>query len=288
MRIRSLKPDFFKDEELAELPPLTRILFEGLWCLADKEGRLEDRPKYIKAEVLPYDNCDVEKMLQVLHDAKKGEAIEKQQGSNRNGFITRYHANGRSYIQINAFKKNQRISGKEAETASEYPPPPKRSTEGIACEAIEKQPGSIGDQLESQEGKGREGKGKEGKGPHVPGGAEQLQQIWNKYAKTSRLVECKALSKERRVKANLRLSARPIEEWQAIISKMALTPFLNGQGSRGWRADFDWLVANDTNALRVMEGKYDDTGGNSSSQAENRSRSGGPKPDLAVYEEFSR
>jgi len=47
-RIRSLKPDFFKDEDLAVLPFEARLLFEGLWCYADKEGRLEDRPKYLK------------------------------------------------------------------------------------------------------------------------------------------------------------------------------------------------------------------------------------------------
>ena len=26
---------------------------------------------------------------------------------------------------------------------------------------------------------------------------------------------------------------------------------------RGWKADFDWLIANDTNVLKVLEGKYD-------------------------------
>ena len=58
-RSRNIKPGFFLNDDLAECEPLARLLFAGLWCIADREGRLEDRPKRIKIEVLPYDNCDV-------------------------------------------------------------------------------------------------------------------------------------------------------------------------------------------------------------------------------------
>ncbi|HAG51728.1 MAG TPA: hypothetical protein DCL42_10415 [Deltaproteobacteria bacterium] len=44
-RIRYVKPDFFKDEDVAELPDKTKLLYIGLWCFADKSGRIEDRPK---------------------------------------------------------------------------------------------------------------------------------------------------------------------------------------------------------------------------------------------------
>ena len=139
-----MKPQFFFDEELADHPALTRLLFIGLWCLADKEGRLEDRPKYIKAEVLPYDDCEVEPMLTALHDSK---------------FIFKYESGGRNYIQVVNFLKHQRISGKEAEGVSEFPPPDGEAIGkhlGSNGEAPGKHPGA-------QEGKGREGK-EEGKG----------------------------------------------------------------------------------------------------------------------------
>lgn len=57
-RIRYLKPDFFKDEDLAEHPFWIRLLFQGLWNIADREGRLEDRIKRINVDVFPYDNVD--------------------------------------------------------------------------------------------------------------------------------------------------------------------------------------------------------------------------------------
>ena len=135
MRIRTIKPGFFTHEEIAELSPLARILFIGLWCMADVAGRLEDRPKRIKIEVLPYDKADADALLNEI------------QGR---GFIERYAVDGVRIIQVKNFEKHQRISGKEAQTTSEYP---------------EKQPGSTGEApgcfTESQEGKGREGKGRE-------------------------------------------------------------------------------------------------------------------------------
>ena len=40
MRQRILHPGYFKDAKLLALPPLHRILFAGLWCCADREGKL--------------------------------------------------------------------------------------------------------------------------------------------------------------------------------------------------------------------------------------------------------
>jgi len=44
MRSRNIKPGFFMNELLPEIELLGRLLFIGLWLLADREGRLEDRP----------------------------------------------------------------------------------------------------------------------------------------------------------------------------------------------------------------------------------------------------
>ena len=74
-RTRQINPGFFTNDELADITPLGRLLFAGLWVIADREGRLEDRPKKIKAEILPYDNCDVDDLLNQLQTA---------------GFIKRY------------------------------------------------------------------------------------------------------------------------------------------------------------------------------------------------------
>lgn len=105
-RARNIKPGFFTNDLLAEIAPLGRLLFAGLWTIADREGRLEDRPKKIKAEVLPFDNCNVDKLLADL---------------NKHGFITRYSVNGTAYIQIVTWCKHQNPHVKEA--ASTIPAP---------------------------------------------------------------------------------------------------------------------------------------------------------------------
>lgn len=106
MRMRTLKPGFFKNEELAELQPLARLLFAGLWCMADREGRLEDRPKRIKAELLPYDSSDVAKLLDALASS---------------GFIVRYSVDGHKYIAIPTFRRHQNPHMREP--ASTMPAP---------------------------------------------------------------------------------------------------------------------------------------------------------------------
>lgn len=141
MRIRTIKPEFFKHDVVATLDPRTRLLFIGLWCLADCEGRLEDRPERIRVEVLPYEKkFNVNDALEKLHSV---------------GLICRYKNAEASYIQVVAFKTHQRITGKEAEGTSRIPPPSIEELgkqRGNNCEA----PGTTG-----REGKGN---GKEGKG----------------------------------------------------------------------------------------------------------------------------
>lgn len=100
-RARNIKPGFFRNEELADLDPLTRILFAGLWTIADREGRLEDRPKRIKADVLPYDDGNVDDMLDALA---------------ARGFIARYEHSTARYIQICNFDKHQNPHKNEAHT----------------------------------------------------------------------------------------------------------------------------------------------------------------------------
>lgn len=107
-RARNIKPSIFKNELLGEADPLLTILFEGLWCLADREGRLEDRPKRIKVEVFPYrDGINTDEMLDWLRD---------------NSFITRYQIDNESYIQINKFHTHQKPHHMEAESI--IPPMP--------------------------------------------------------------------------------------------------------------------------------------------------------------------
>src|ERR1035441_1599266 len=65
MRMRVLKPDFFKNDKLADLGHQTgihqfRLNVLGLFGVADDHGRFEWKPRRIAAEIHPYYERDRE------------------------------------------------------------------------------------------------------------------------------------------------------------------------------------------------------------------------------------
>lgn len=78
------------------MPPEGRLLFIGLWCLADREGKLEDRPKRIKGEIFRFDNIssdEIDELLIKLSNFK---------------LIIRYEVDRINYIKIPTFLIHQR------------------------------------------------------------------------------------------------------------------------------------------------------------------------------------
>ena len=105
-RARNIKPSFFSNEQLAHCSPWARLCFVGLWCLADREGRLEYRPTRIKMQLFPGDSVDVEPLLEELA---------------HQDLILRYRVGPLQLVQVLAFHKHQHPHFKEP--PSELPPP---------------------------------------------------------------------------------------------------------------------------------------------------------------------
>lgn len=104
-RQRMLSPKFFTDARVVVLPPLARLLFQGLWCEADREGRLPDEPIDLKIRLLPMDAADVDQMLSSMAGV---------------GLVDRYVVKGRRFLQIRNFLKHQKPHPREP--ASVLPP----------------------------------------------------------------------------------------------------------------------------------------------------------------------
>lgn len=102
MRARNIKPGFFKNEYLSECSDKARLLFLGLWCYSDREGKFEWRPKKIKAEIFPYENVKIEALLEEL---------------NKNNFIFKYDGFG---LVIN-FQNHQNPHPHEAKSKIPFP-----------------------------------------------------------------------------------------------------------------------------------------------------------------------
>lgn len=91
-RARNIKPSFFMNEDLVTLPYEYRLLFIGLWTLADRDGLIEDRPIKIKMELFPADSININDGLNKLESL---------------GFIERYTESNIKVISILNFKKHQ-------------------------------------------------------------------------------------------------------------------------------------------------------------------------------------
>ena len=91
-RARNIKHSFFCNDELAEIEPLGRLLFIGMWTIADYKGDFEWREKRVKASILPYDNCDIKKLAINL---------------DKSGFIRFFSDGEKIYVRIVNFAKHQ-------------------------------------------------------------------------------------------------------------------------------------------------------------------------------------
>ena len=93
-RIRTIKPQFWEDTDLAELPFLTRLFYIGVWNFMDRNGVCEANPRILKRNIFPYDDVDVPAVLAELISA---------------GFLISFRVGEKEYIKCPAFTKHQHI-----------------------------------------------------------------------------------------------------------------------------------------------------------------------------------
>jgi hypothetical protein len=248
-RARNIKPGFFKNEDLAECSPWARLCFAGLWTLADREGRLEDRPKRIKGELFAFDTIDVEPLLKELERFK---------------FIVRYETDGMKAIQISEFARHQ--SPHYSEIASVIKPPslPESTGKETPIKGGSQPPDSlIPDSLIPEEKTFVASATP--KLPACP--TDELIALYHEHLPTLPRVEIlndtrrKHLSARwREVIADKEIAASPDPKaealaWFAWFFKHAnRSAFLTGK-SGDWRAGFDFLIAPKSFA-KVIEGNY--------------------------------
>ena len=101
MRIRTIKPEFWRSEDIAALSIEDRLLFIGLWSYVEDNGVGRDEPQLIQCDLYPLDTFT--------------EASVRTHGGlmrlSQQGLITRYEGpDGRKYLQVNSWDKHQKIN----------------------------------------------------------------------------------------------------------------------------------------------------------------------------------
>jgi hypothetical protein len=160
-RIRTIKPEFFTSDDICALSPQARLLYIGLWCEADREGRLVWAPRGFRRRYLPDDDCDIDALCRELTD--------------RN-LVTLY---GDGLAFIPTFTTHQHVNPREAASRLAPPPPslhaPSRvgDTSPRVTDAKPRVSDAQGGR-EPKEGKGREGEGRR----RAPGTPHPLPPGW--------------------------------------------------------------------------------------------------------------
>ncbi|WP_458250532.1 hypothetical protein [Geobacter anodireducens] len=85
----------------------------------------------------------------------------------------------------------------------------------------------------------------------------KLVESWNQAVTGTAIPRVRDITPSRTKKAKVRLRERSLEEWDLVFRKIAESSYCKGGGRDAWVASFDWIISNDGNAAKVLEGLYD-------------------------------
>lgn len=256
-RIRSVHPGTFTDEVVMRLTvenPLAVLLWQGLWTESDDQGVFEWKPFTIKARILPAPNIDINEMLAMLVEVN---------------MIREFEANGKRYGAIRNFRQYQRPERPKTqhplpdnlrkyvslETSITDSPPAEQPSIGAATPNLS----ADGEERREEKGNGtlREHAGKPRARAQEDCEISVAVDDWNSLARELSLARVQKLTEDRKRKLRARLrDCGGVVGWRAALDRIRGSPFCQGEGPRGWAADFDFLLQ-EASFVRLMEGRYD-------------------------------
>lgn len=262
-RIRSIKPEFFTSEQIAECSTSARLLFIGMWCFCDDHGIHPASYARLKMEVMPADDItqkDIGKLVDELIKA---------------GLIKEYEVEGKSYWLVTGWK-HQKIDRPNFK----YPMPlgHVEHDESSSSARLQLDEDSTNVRRAIPPGEERKGRDVEGKGEKtcpspdgdglvLTGSTEDrtgipyagIVGLYNRLL--VKLAKVRDVTSDRRTAIRTAWQASPkrqsLQFWEAYFDECAGDDFLNGtgpytNGHEKWRPDFDYLIRSKT-VTKVFE-----------------------------------
>lgn len=208
MRIRSIKPEFWRSDDVNDMRIEDRLLFVGLWSYVDDNGVGIDRHSDICADLFAHDlSVSPHDTLMRVHDGLKRLSDM--------GVIVRYSVGRKNFMEITNWEKHQRINR----------PSPGRYPRSSDQEAEIQDPlaeSSLSNHESSLPGAGEQGNrgtGEQGLNTCSPKASEhdRFEEFWNTYprrvgkqkAKAKFTAACKRASADEVIDGAQRLAADP-------------------------------------------------------------------------------
>jgi hypothetical protein len=215
-RIRTVKPEFFRDPKVSRVSRDARLLMIGMLTEADDEGRLLAAPKLLAGSLYPHDP-DV--------TATKVARWEKELADAH--LIRFYDADGIRYVHIPTFLRHQRVN---RPTPSRLPQPPTHEglTESLSESVTEPSPPEV----EVELGTRNREQGTRNMSAAKPRARDVLFEAlceatnidWRELTESERGAANKALAQLRQVDATPDEVLRRAENYPTHFSDAALTP----------------------------------------------------------------
>lgn len=249
MRIRSIKPEFWRDAKIASLKnKLAGYFFIALWNIADDEGKFEMDPKGLSLQAPIFRTKDILTYISELSHCGLIMVSECSQW----GLITNWNHQKIDRPRLPKVKKEeiQWVTGtnstKGIESSSNVRRKDRIGKDRIYIEPASKVSFATGCDDASNEEKTK---------------SSWLVELWNEHCGPLPKVIKETPSRRKRI--NSRLAAEPDrDKWLLCIKKIVASDFCCGKseqknGSKPWVANFDWLIRSDDTIIKVLEGLYD-------------------------------
>ena len=255
-RIRSIKPEFFTSDQIAECSPNARLAFIGLWCFADDAGIHPASNARLKMEVFPADSFDkdaIGMMVQELNDA---------------GLIESYTVNGESFWRITGWSKHQKID----QPTFKYPHPDGSIPSKVRRTSAEDSANpsrtfSAGEERRGEESNGERTSSSEevsagGSSPADQCPHADIIAAYHEILPELARVRSWDADRQRMLRSRWREDSQrqSVAWWREFFSYVKRCPFLIGQqcseGREPFLADLEWLIR-PKNFRKVIEGKYE-------------------------------
>lgn len=254
-RIRTIKPNHVNDKELPKITLQAHLFWVLSWCFSDDEGVIENDPLLLKSQIFPRrTDIRIDQVEQWIDQLIKAR------------FIIPFTHQGGGYLLHRTFKTHQKVDRPQESkipkevirrTLDEY------STNDRPCIV-------------------KDSKGEEGVSPpdgvdiaseydnlektvktvtgfirnKSPDFIEPYVDLWNFFAVKNKMAQVKAINSTRRKKLGVRLKEKEFD-FVNILSKANQSQFILTKGN--WFG-FDWIIENESNYLKVLEGSYDKKG----------------------------
>lgn len=96
-RIRTIKPEFWTSEQVADCSLTARLLFIGIWNFSDDHGVHPASIRRLKMELFPSDSISDDEIEALIHELLTAKLLNA------------YQVNGKGYWQVTGWAKHQKI-----------------------------------------------------------------------------------------------------------------------------------------------------------------------------------